>query len=159
MEGFWTFPDFKHWVQTRMRRMVPSTTARTRCKFGFQRRLVTLWACEMLLPNWGPFPQISQTLDMFSPYILLRKAIKTFFLFRCQPGENLGTVPKFSPGNSKFQMPNLKQTPNLKFQTQNPFKDPNGEAHRGPEFFRRFFMQDVIVIEGDTKKSWSGGMF
>jgi hypothetical protein len=65
---------------------------------------------------------------MLSPYILLREAIKTFFLFRCQPGENLGTVPKFSPGNPKFQIPNLKQTPNLKFSTQNPFKDPNGEA-------------------------------
>ena len=77
----------------------------------------------MLLPKRGPFPQISQTLAMFSPYILLRKAIKTFFLFRCQPGEDSGTVPKFSPGNSKFQIPNLKQTPNLKFQTQNPFKD------------------------------------
>ncbi len=86
MEGFWTFPDFRHVVQTRMRRMVPSTTARTRCKFGFQRRLVTLCACEMLLPKRGPFPQISQTLAMLSPYILLREAIKTFFLFRCQPG-------------------------------------------------------------------------
>ena len=68
MEGFWTFPDFRHVVQTRMRRMVPSTTARTRCKFGFQRRLVTLCACEMLLPKRGPFPQISQTLAMISPY-------------------------------------------------------------------------------------------
>ncbi len=126
MEGFWTFPDFRHVVQTRMRRMVPSTTARTRCKFGFQRRLVTLCACEMLLPKRGPFPQISQTLAMLSPYILLRQAIKTFFLFRCQPGESLGAVPKFSPGYPKFQILNLKQTPNLKFQTQTPFKDPNG---------------------------------
>ena len=97
MEGFWTFPDFRHVVQTRMRRMVPSTTARTRCKFGFQRRLVTLCACETLLPKRGPLPQISQTLAMISPYILLRQAIKTFFLFRCQPGGIPGSARGLKP--------------------------------------------------------------
>ncbi len=133
MEGFWTFPDFRHVVQTRMRRMVPSTTARTRCKFGFQRRLVTLCACEMLLPKRGPFPQISQTLAMLSPYILLREAIKTFFLFRCQPGENLGTVPRIllrksqitgwrpEIQNPKCQIPNKSQNPKS-------IQRPKGEA-------------------------------
>src|SRR5437868_11846090 len=33
-------------------------------RFTFQRRLVTLWAWLMLLPNCGPLPQISQTLAM-----------------------------------------------------------------------------------------------
>ena len=31
-------------VQTRMRLAAPLTTARTDCRFKFQRRLVTLWA-------------------------------------------------------------------------------------------------------------------
>jgi CheY-like chemotaxis protein len=47
-----------------MRRLAPSTSARTACKFTFQRRLVTLWAWLMRLPNWGPRPQISQTFAM-----------------------------------------------------------------------------------------------
>src|SRR3954452_14370726 len=38
----------------------PFTTARTLCKLTFQRRLVTLWAWLMRLPNCGPRPQISQ---------------------------------------------------------------------------------------------------
>jgi len=38
---------------------LPSTIARTRWMFGNQRRLVTLWAWEMLLPVIGPLPQIS----------------------------------------------------------------------------------------------------
>lgn len=51
-------------VQTRKRRLAPFTTARTCCKFTFQRRLVTLWAWLIRLPNWGPRPQISHTLAM-----------------------------------------------------------------------------------------------
>jgi Response regulator receiver domain len=51
-------------AQARMRRLAPFTTARTACKLMFQRRLVTLWAWLMRLPNWGPRPQISQTFAM-----------------------------------------------------------------------------------------------
>src|SRR5579872_2656536 len=51
-----------HDVQTRMRLPAPFTKARTDCRLRFQRRLVTLWAWLMRLPNWGPRPQISQTL-------------------------------------------------------------------------------------------------
>src|SRR5258706_10115841 len=40
------------------------TRACTGRRFTFQRRLVTLWAWLMLLPNCGPLPQISQTLAM-----------------------------------------------------------------------------------------------
>src|SRR3974377_1060462 len=48
-------------VQTRIRFGAPFTSALTACRFTFQRRRVTLWACEMLLPNCGPFPQTSHT--------------------------------------------------------------------------------------------------
>jgi hypothetical protein len=34
-----------------IRRLAPFTTARTLCKLMFQRRLVTLWAWLILLPN------------------------------------------------------------------------------------------------------------
>ena len=40
--------------------LVPlSTTARRRCRFGLNRRFVTLWAWLTRLPNWGPLPQMS----------------------------------------------------------------------------------------------------
>src|SRR6202007_1667159 len=48
-------------VQTRIRLGAPFTSALTFCKFTFQRRRVTLCACEMLFPNCGPFPQMSHT--------------------------------------------------------------------------------------------------
>src|SRR5436305_1577373 len=51
----------RHRVQTRRRRVVPFTTARTRCRFGYQRRFVLLFAWLMLCPVMGPLPQISQT--------------------------------------------------------------------------------------------------
>ena len=38
----------------------PFTTARTVCRFGLNRRGVTLWAWLMFRPKAGPFPQISQ---------------------------------------------------------------------------------------------------
>jgi hypothetical protein len=38
-------------VQTRKRRVAPFTTARTVCKFKFQRRLVTLCAWLIRFPN------------------------------------------------------------------------------------------------------------
>ena len=51
-------------VQTFTRRGVPSTSARTRWMFGFQRRLFRL--CENVtdLPNQGPLPQMSQVAAM-----------------------------------------------------------------------------------------------
>src|SRR5690348_12320537 len=49
-------------VQTRMRFDAPFTMARTVCRLMFQRRLDTLWAWLMRLPNFGPRPQTSHTL-------------------------------------------------------------------------------------------------
>ena len=51
-------------VQTRILREPPSTFARTGRRLTFHRRRVTLCACEMLLPNCGPFWQIAQTCAM-----------------------------------------------------------------------------------------------
>ena len=51
-------------VQTIIFFILPFDTARTRCKFGLNRRLVTLWAWLTLFPTIGFFPHISQTLDI-----------------------------------------------------------------------------------------------
>jgi hypothetical protein len=42
--AFWTLPLRMQEVQTRTRLVAPLKTARTDCKFKFQRLLVTLWA-------------------------------------------------------------------------------------------------------------------
>jgi hypothetical protein len=64
-------------VQTLARWLLPfPVTILTLFKFGSQRRLVLLWACETLLPVSGPFPQIWHTLAMFnSPSISSRLAV------------------------------------------------------------------------------------
>jgi len=52
-------PDRRHRVQILTLWVPPFTvTARTRFRFGSQRRLVLLCACETLFPVSGPFPQI-----------------------------------------------------------------------------------------------------
>src|ERR1700743_387483 len=60
-------------VQTRMRRLAPSTLALTGCRFTFQRRRVVLWAWEILLPNCGPLPQSSHLAAMTIAPILYRR--------------------------------------------------------------------------------------
>src|SRR3954464_12302423 len=50
-----------HEVHARIFLLAPFTTARTGRRFTFQRRLLTLWAWLMLLPNCGPLPHISHT--------------------------------------------------------------------------------------------------
>ena len=52
--------------------MPPFTSARTRCRFGSNRRGVMLWAWLMLRPTTGPFPQISQRFAMVSCQIRSR---------------------------------------------------------------------------------------
>src|ERR1700739_1673014 len=75
-------------AHTRMRLGLPFTSAFTACRFTFQRRLVTLCACEMLLPNCGPLPQTSHpcaisfapNLSEFprQPELLLEKLLEQF---------------------------------------------------------------------------------
>ena len=58
--GFRTLPDRRHRVQTRTLLCSPlPTSARTDCRFGLNRRWVTLWAWLTRFPNCGPLPQMS----------------------------------------------------------------------------------------------------
>ncbi len=53
-----TLPALMQDVHTCSRRGAPSTTARTRWMFGFQRRFVRRWEWLMLIPKEGPLPHI-----------------------------------------------------------------------------------------------------
>ncbi len=55
-----TLPERRQRVQTRMRWTPPFTIARTRCRFGSNRRGVTLCAWLMFRPTTGPLLQTSQ---------------------------------------------------------------------------------------------------
>ena len=68
--AFVTLPDRRQRVQTRRRLMPPFTTARTRCRFGSNRRGLTLCAWLMFRPTTGPFPQTSQRFAMFRTPLL-----------------------------------------------------------------------------------------
>src|SRR5207245_11779921 len=63
-EAFATRFDLMQLVHTRRRCTLPSTTARTRCRLGYQRRFVLLFAWLTLCPVIGPLPQISHTRAM-----------------------------------------------------------------------------------------------
>lgn len=54
-----TFPAFRQEVHTFRRFGVPPVTVRTFWMFGFQRRFVRRWECEMLWPKLGALPQTS----------------------------------------------------------------------------------------------------
>src|SRR5688572_19351804 len=60
-----TLPERRQRVQTRRRWTPPLTIARTRCRFGSNRRGVTLCAWLMLRPTTGPLLQTSQRFAMF----------------------------------------------------------------------------------------------
>lgn len=49
--AFFTIPERKQRVQTRIRRLAPLTTARTVCRFGLNVRRVLLFAWLTLLPD------------------------------------------------------------------------------------------------------------
>jgi hypothetical protein len=53
-----------HAVQTRTCLLTPATTARTRFKFGFHRRLRVLFAWLTTLPYCGPLPHNSHFIAM-----------------------------------------------------------------------------------------------
>ena len=62
--GFWTLPDLRHPVHTLTRLGEPSTMARTRWMFGFQRRFVRRCEWLRLMPKLGFLLQISHTEDI-----------------------------------------------------------------------------------------------
>ena len=62
--AFSTLPDRRQPVHTKMRLTVPFKLARTRWRFGCQRRLVLLLAWLTLCPTDECLPQIVQLLAM-----------------------------------------------------------------------------------------------
>src|SRR4029077_1908476 len=61
-----TFFDRRHRVQTRIRLLPPLMTARTDCRFGSNRRALTLFAWLCCRPTTGPFPQSSHRFAIYS---------------------------------------------------------------------------------------------
>ena len=61
--AFWTLPPRKQRVQTYARVAVPSSSTRTRWRFGSNRRFVATIEWLRLFPNDGFFPQIAQIFD------------------------------------------------------------------------------------------------
>src|SRR4029077_6538689 len=64
-----TLPARMHAVQTRRCLCTPATTARTRLRFGFQRRRRVLLAWLTTLPYCGPLPQRSHFSAMSVPAV------------------------------------------------------------------------------------------
>jgi hypothetical protein len=60
-------PVFRQRVQTYARFGDPSTSRRTRWRFGLKRRFVATIECERLFPNAGFLPQTEQTLAIGAP--------------------------------------------------------------------------------------------
>src|SRR5918994_6789105 len=61
MGAFVILPDLMQPVHTLTRLTVPSTRARTRWMFGFQRRLVRRCECDTDMPHEGFLPHTSHT--------------------------------------------------------------------------------------------------
>src|SRR5258708_1522790 len=88
-----TLPERRQRVQTRRRRIPPFTIARTRCRFGSNRRGVTLCAWLMFRPTTGPLLQSSQRFAMFPAPDQVETLIITR-LWVCRPG---CIIPPYSP--------------------------------------------------------------
>lgn len=69
-EALTTKPVLMHAVQTVIFCGRPLRTARTLCRLGLKRRLLTLWAWLTLLPTIGFFPQISHTFAIFLLHVI-----------------------------------------------------------------------------------------
>src|SRR5205085_12700974 len=62
--AFVILPERRQRVQTRMRRTPPAIIARTVCRFGSNRRALTLFAWLFWRPTTGVLPQISHFFAM-----------------------------------------------------------------------------------------------
>jgi hypothetical protein len=65
--AFFTLPARMQAVQTRTCFLTPATTARTRLRFGFQRRRRVLFAWLITFPKCGALPQNSHFSAIFLP--------------------------------------------------------------------------------------------
>ncbi len=74
--AFTTLPDLMHRVQARIRLGLPSISALTGCRLGYQRRFVLLFAWLTLCPKDGPLPQISHTRAIVRSRKALRRVEK-----------------------------------------------------------------------------------
>ena len=66
-----TLPERRQRVQTRIRLMPPLMIALTVCRFGSNRRALTLFAWLCCRPTTGPFPQISHCFAIISRSVSL----------------------------------------------------------------------------------------
>src|SRR5579864_8425295 len=66
--AFLTRPERMQEVHTRTCWRTPSITARTRCRFGFQRRRRVLFAWLITFPKLGPLPQILHFIAINTPH-------------------------------------------------------------------------------------------
>src|SRR5262249_38720035 len=73
--AFTTLFERRQRVHTRIRRIPPFTIARTACRFGSNRRALTLWAWLFCRPTTGVLPQISQCFAINSPSSRISKYI------------------------------------------------------------------------------------
>src|SRR5271169_2638051 len=65
--AFCTRPERMQSVHTRICLRTPLITARTRRRFGFQRRRRVLFAWLITFPKCGPLPQSSHFIAIFTP--------------------------------------------------------------------------------------------
>jgi hypothetical protein len=83
-QAFTTLPALMQRVQTRIRLCPPPISAFTGRRLTFQRRLDTLCACEILLPNCGPLPQMVQICAMTNSITYaFRRNMRVVLLCKC----------------------------------------------------------------------------
>jgi hypothetical protein len=75
-------PERMQRVQTFIRFTAEPTMTRTRCRFGIQRRLETLWAWLTRFPKTGALPQTSHIFAIVTPSNKRKAEIVTSDLFR-----------------------------------------------------------------------------
>ena len=66
-----TLPERRQRVQTRIRLMPPLIIARTVCRFGSNRRALTLFAWLCCRPTTGPFPHNSHRFAINNRWFLV----------------------------------------------------------------------------------------
>src|SRR5262252_233211 len=92
-------------VQTRRRLLPPFTRALTGRRFTFQRRLLTLCACEMVLPERGPLPQTSHTCAMTRNSGVMQNLVPKLLSYRtgdiCATEASLSVDQSFSLSRSE----------------------------------------------------------